>query len=320
MPPNLFGGMLFPIGANAFVRINAITHGAAKPGPVGYCDGQIDRFWLAVDREGSCVVVELKRGNHKLHMMQAISYAGMVSQWRAEDVIRLLEDQRQDDLSDFLEVDIEEINRQQRIILVAEAYDYALLTGAEWLSDEYGVDITCCQVALGSDPRTDSEFIVCSSLFPPPELARVAVERGRRSAGATPIKWADWDGALVGVKNDAVVSYFRQELANGRKAYLRTRALSFRVSGRRRWNVEATNEHAYVWQLGRFESDIESWRSGLSQQGEVKPVRKGECLRFRLHTADDFRFFHNAATETLQTVEWLDGRPSEELLEAEIES
>ena len=46
-----------------------------------------------------------------------------------------------DALIEFLEVDKEDINRQQRIILIAEAYDYALLIGAEWLSEQYGVDI-----------------------------------------------------------------------------------------------------------------------------------------------------------------------------------
>src|SRR6056297_383218 len=82
---------------------------------------------LAVDKDGCSVVVELKRGNHKLHMLQAISYAGMISQWEPDDFLQLLDDDQQEALAEFLEVDREGINRQQRIILIAEGYDYALL-------------------------------------------------------------------------------------------------------------------------------------------------------------------------------------------------
>ena len=76
---------------------------------------------LAVDKEGTCVVVELKRGNHKLHMLQAISYAGMISQWKPDDCLELLNNDKQETLSDFLEVAREDINRQQRIILVCRS-------------------------------------------------------------------------------------------------------------------------------------------------------------------------------------------------------
>ena len=38
-----------------------------------------------------------------------------------------------------MDVDRDEINRKQRIILIAEAYDYALLIGTEWLSEQYSV-------------------------------------------------------------------------------------------------------------------------------------------------------------------------------------
>jgi len=59
----------------------------------------------------------------------------MISQWVPEEVLQLLDDEQQEALADFLEVDRDVINLQQRIILVAKAYDYALLTAAEWLTD-----------------------------------------------------------------------------------------------------------------------------------------------------------------------------------------
>jgi len=183
---------------------------------------------LAVDKEGTCVVVELKRGNHKLHMLQAISYAGMISQWEPDDFLQLLDDDQQEALTDVLEVDREDINRQQRIILIAEAYDYALLIGAEWLSEQFGVDIICCRIAVAKDSATNSEYLVCSNVYPAPELAKEAVARGRKRTGTTKIKWPDWEAALSGVANNAVVSYFNQELAASRESYLRKRTLRYR--------------------------------------------------------------------------------------------
>jgi len=271
-----------------------------------------------VDKEGTCVVVELKRGNHKLHMLQAISYAGMISQWKPDDCLELLNDDKHERLSDFLEVDREDINRQQRIILVAEAYDYALLIGAEWLSEQYGVDITCCRIAVAKDSATNSEYLVCSNVFPAPELAKEAVSRGRKRTGTSKVKWPDWEAALSGITNDAVVSYFKHEIATSRESYLLKRYLRYRVAGKRRWFVSARKKNAYVWQEGRFEGDVEFWKHGLCES-DVKPVKNGECLRFFLNTGEDFQFFHDAATEKLQSSEWLGGLPEEELEEAEQE-
>jgi hypothetical protein len=274
---------------------------------------------LAVDKEGTCVVIELKRGNHKLHMLQAISYAGMISQWEAEDLLQLLDDDQQEALLDFLEVDREDVNRQQRIILIAEAYDYALLIGAEWLSEQYGVDIICCRIAVAKDSASNSEYLVCSNVYPVPELSKEAVPRGRKRGGSTKVKWPDWETALSGVTNNAVLSYFKQELETSRESYLRKRILQYRVAGKRRWSVSARQKHAYVWQHSRFEGDVEFWQHGLSKPDDVKPVKNGERLRLFLNTAADFQFFHNAATEKLQSTEWLGGSIEEEFEEAEAE-
>ena len=267
---------------------------------------------LAVDKEGTTVVIELKRGNHKLHMLQAISYAGMISPWELDDFLQLLDDDQQEALSDFLEVDRKVINRQQRIILVAEAYDYALLIGAEWLSEHYGVDIICCRIALAKDSLTETEYLVCSNVYPAPELAKEALSRGRDRTGTSKVKWTDWETALSGITNNSLVSYFKQELAASRESYLPQRALRYRIAGKRRWSMEARNKNVYVWQTGRFEGDVEFWQHGLSKPDDVKPVGNEECVRLFLNTADDFQFFHDAVTVKLQSSEWLGGALEED--------
>jgi len=273
---------------------------------------------LAVDKEGTCVVVELKRGNHKLHMLQAISYAGMVSQWASDRFLSLLNETQEETLSDFLEVDLEDLNKQQRVILVAEAYDYSLLVSAEWLNQQHGVDITCCRIAVAKDPATGAEYLVCSNVFPTPELAEEAVVRGRKSSSAGTTKWSDWETALSGVSNKALVLFFQQELAADRESYLRKRILRYRVDGKRKWFVAARNKNAYVWQQDRFDGDVEFWQQELSDPDVVKPVKDGECLRLFLSTAEDFRFFRDAVTERLVKAKWLGGPPEDDMGEADV--
>ena len=122
---------------------------------------------------------------------------------------------------------------------------------------------------------------------------------------------------MSGVTNNAVISYFKQEISTSRESYLRKRILRYRVAGKQRWFMAARKKKAYVWQIGRFENDIEFWQHGLSKPDDVKPVKNEECLRLFLNTADDFQFFHDAATEKLQSSEWLGGSPEEELEEVE---
>ena len=124
---------------------------------------------LALDKEGQAVVIELKRGNNKLQMFQAISYAGMIASWEPKEFLDFLTAERTEKLQEeFLEVDIEEINRHQRLILVAEQFDYSVLVGAEWLSEKYNVNIICCRISLAKDTTTGTEFLVCSNIFLPP--------------------------------------------------------------------------------------------------------------------------------------------------------
>ena len=272
---------------------------------------------LALDKDGQAVIIELKRGNHKLQLFQAISYAGMVARWEPDDFFGCLDADKQEKLMDFLEVEKEEINRHQRIILIAEAFDYSVLVGAEWLTEKYGVDVLCCRLSVAKDAAGNAEFLVCSNIFPAPELAQQAVRRGRSRTGVSQSKYPDWNVALANVTNAALVAFYKKELAEGQESYLRKRYLRYRIAGKRRWFVAARRLRAYVWQHGRFDGDVAYWRSGLSQPDQVKPVKGDLCLSFTLTTDSDFSFFRLAATEKLLNSKWTEAGGDEP--EAEVD-
>ena len=267
---------------------------------------------LAVDREGTCVVIELKRGNHKLQLFQAISYAGMIAQWELDDFLQLLDEERQEALADFLDVDTDDINRQQRIILVAEAYDFALLTGTEWLCEKYGVGITCCRISLAKDLSTSAEYLACSNVYPAPELAKEALPRGRSRSSTSKATWPNWETALAAVENDAQIAFYEERLAQGQECTLPRRTLLYRIQGKRRWYMHGRKKSAYVWQIGRFEGDHEFWLKGISAPENARVVKNGRCISLTLFTAQDFQYFHDAVTGPLQSINWLKRSPEEE--------
>ena len=260
---------------------------------------------LGIDAEGTTVIVELKRGSNKLQMLQAISYAGMVSRWGVEDFRQLTSDEDWEALTDFLDVDVDEINRNQRLLLVAEGYDYALLTGAEWLSERYGVDIRCSAVALATDPASSAEYLACSSVFPPPALAEQAAVRGRPGRSTRPLKWADWESALAGIENDELREFAQKEFDAGRESHLRRRGFHYRASGKRRWSMYCRTKFAYVWQRGRFENDEEFWKDHLDESSSVKVVKSGAALSFNLKSPSDLQAFRQAVTSDLQSAKWI---------------
>ena len=257
---------------------------------------------LAVDPEGHAVIIELKRGNDKLQLLQAVAYAGMVAQWKTDDFLGLLDADRQEKLADFLNVDIAEINREQRIVLIAEAYDYEVLVGAEWLHNKYELDILCCRISLSSDHASRAEYLACTPVFPAPELAVQAVPRRRGIAQIIP--WRDWEHALTDLSNSAIADYYKSQLQKGRESYLRDRSLMYRIEGKRRWFLSARDNRAYCWQEGRFKDDIDFWSKRLSNANSVKAVKRGAALRFLVLTADDLNAFDKAVSQELLGVEW----------------
>lgn len=280
---------------------------------------------LALDKDANLVVIELKRTEDGGHMeLQAIRYAAMVSAMTFERAVEVYAAYLQNigsnldartSLLDFLgwdEANEDDFAQDVRIILVSADFSKELTTAVMWLNDR-DLDIRCVRIKPYLD--NGKVLIDVQQVIPLPEAAAYQVQlrekekQVRKDRKGKKTVWPDWDSALAGIPNTAVVSYFKQELAAGRSSYLRKRVLRYKVKNKRAWSLTARNNNAYVWQGGRFENDIEFWRNGLSHPDEVGPVKDGASLRFSLYSEKDFKFFHEAATGRLQSMTWLNSSP-----------
>jgi hypothetical protein len=178
---------------------------------------------LAVDESGNSVVIELKRGTHKLQLLQAVSYAGMVSRWSPDQFVQTLASNfsvsNEDAVAEIEQhtgADISSINQAQRLILIAEDFDPALLIATEWLHESYGMDVRCYRLLLSRE-ESGNEYLTCTCIYPPIEIATLTRGTERRSGRAT-TDWASWDVALEGIENAALKEFVRAELARNQEA------------------------------------------------------------------------------------------------------
>lgn len=111
----------------------------------------------------------------------------MISKWGPAD-FKDVAGNRWTAIEEFLadsesRVETDDLNQKQRIILVAEQFDYEVLVGAEWLHAEHAVDIKCIRIELALDSTgamAKSEYLTLTQVYPTKELDEIALRRGSR--------------------------------------------------------------------------------------------------------------------------------------------
>jgi hypothetical protein len=281
-----------------------VTLLAQKVQPIDVVDDRMDL--LAVDRDGGSVIIELKRGNHRVHLLQALVYAGMLAKLEASTFVELVTKfansptaRIEEILENFVDGGVNAVNQTQRIILIGEEFDYSTLVTVEWLSEQHGVDIRCYRLRLAVDGT--GEFLSCERVYPPTELTDLAIRAPRRQSTERTPGYNDLDKDLVNVENKAIVKFFRDEIERGRAAYPQRRVLVWRQRNDRRFWVRARNQFAYGFQLGRFEGDLEFWRAtlGADAVSDIAVVQNGRTVRFRLRTPHQVDAFREAINNLL---------------------
>jgi len=287
--------------------------------PSDEVDRRIDL--LAIDKRGVVSVIELKRGNDRFQLLQALSYAAMIADWPPERLVERMAtalkvpvSEAQQKIEGFLDCELSAVNESQRVVLLAEAFDYEVLATCQWLIDGYGMDVRCYQMKLA---RHDGlTLLSCARLLPTRELRDQAVSGRRSNRQAKAPRWSDWDSALEAMANEDERAFFRRQLDRRCEHYLPDGTLYFRHGGKRRWWVQARSQNSYVWQTCRFEGDEAYWTERLSDNAEVRPVREGKALRFYLVTAQDFEQFERTVQEADGQLEFMgNAKPAVETTE-----
>jgi len=137
---------------------------------------------LAVNNQADLVVIELKRGESDRDVeWQAIKYASYCSNFLPDEIFtyyaQYLEsdtDEAQLSIEEFIDVELERLNKSQQIILVAREFHPDVVSAVLWLRDN-GVEIKCVRLRPYVDNDGDL-FITPDVIIPLPE-AKDYVER-----------------------------------------------------------------------------------------------------------------------------------------------
>jgi hypothetical protein len=252
---------------------------------------------LAADQDGTIIVIELKRGGNKLLLLQGISYAAMIAKWQPDQFRERLPEDRYLELQQSLD-DGATINGTQRIVLVADAFEYEVLTTAEWLFEKYDLDILCIRLQVAKDPGSGTEYLTCEQVYPPLEIEdRVRIRKRGESLPSSS------SAEILKTTTNADVSAFLEEQRTKVTFDAKGNSLKYVVGSRVAWSVTIHKQHASVWQYRRFSGDLEFWRERLSMPEKVGERNNDLSLAFHLQSKQDFDRFLDASTKA-STFEW----------------
>lgn len=266
--------------------------------PHDSCADRIDI--LALDREGTPVVFELKRHRDRLQLLQAISYAAMVARWDKQRFLREIagkDDENAQELRSLLDEDGFALGNPE-IVLVAESFDPEVILAADWLG---GFSVPIFAFAISVAEHKGDTLISFDQRFPLPGVDDLYVRRSARSRMTEPS--TSWDEALKSIRFPfarRAVDIFRRhgEGSPNRRAFFSIYAGS--PLGRMRINFK--QNYLKIYTVDQSPEAEEALRSRL---GSVIPVEKwgsestkNSGFTFKIETEAQFGKFLEAVGET----------------------
>jgi hypothetical protein len=185
---------------------------------------------LAIDKNASLVVIELKRDDSGTDVeWQAIKYASYCSAFSQDDVYRTFAEflgmdsnEAQTRIEKFIDCELDQLNSEQRIILVAREFHADVLSAAFWLRD-FDIDIACIRLSPHSD-ESGNMFVNPEVLIPLPEAKnyiqkKVSKQREQKGGGTSSFSMEKSD-----LTDDALLASLVQSLSRSTNLTPRLRA------------------------------------------------------------------------------------------------
>jgi hypothetical protein len=259
--------------------------------PHDSCADRIDI--LAMEGGGRPVVIELKRHRNKLQLLQAISYAAMVSGWDAPRFRRALgATSAEADIAELLADDNLQLDTP-RVVLIAEGFEPEVILAADWLSG-FGVDIAAYAINL---VRHGGETLMSiDQRFPLLGLADTYEARSKRPRSPRGGEQPTWEEVVPKLSfpfaQQAVDTFTRHKPGDpGRRRFTSMYSQSF--AGRMLVNLRRKYINVYNYdQSDETEAEIRKVMGAtfeIATWGSDSTMRSG--YSFKLQTEEEFDRF-----------------------------
>ena len=178
---------------------------------------------LAVDSQGTLVVIELKRDDSGADAYwQAVKYASYLRHANVDTIAEMLADyagiskeEAGDRLLKHLDADdLESLNREQRIILASHRFAPEVTSAVLWLNEKFAGEslITCIQLTPYHDEDADSLYLQANTIIPLPGEEEYIVQVGSKSipVGSSSSLGEKLSRTFARNSSDEVTRFFRR--------------------------------------------------------------------------------------------------------------
>ena len=235
---------------------------------------------LAFDpNDSSIIVIELKRDKHKLHLLQALSYAAMISNWDAEQLISNIQKEYNSEQEELIDlINSNELNTDIKVILVGEYFDPEVIMTADWLSSNYSVDISA--FAISTFKMDNDTFLAFDQRFPLKGLSDVYEARAKKRKTKRILPDITWDEVIPKLKYSFGEKGIRlcQNIREGDPSRRRFGSLRTNFDGFTWISLNFRQNYINVYMKGDFDNVEEFLQSKFKDPIEIKKWRDGYSI------------------------------------------